>query len=135
MQVNLLLLVLSMHLSMKHFHFVLLANNLGDSQIIFSWYVVTRIFKGRVSGTDFLAWNWGFGNKFLLRFMCQELKFNKKQQKWAWKYKKIWVGTLKLKKGLKWGVSGVEKKLLIKGGLDLRVVHTHITFKCEYLPG
>ena len=38
-------------------------------------------FESMVSGTDFLAWNWSFANKFLLKFMSQELKFSQNQWK------------------------------------------------------
>ena len=73
--------------------------------------IYVQVFRSKVSGTDFVAWNWGLRNKFLLKFGSQELNLAKIRENWAWKckFRKNISGVYGGKKGLKWWVSRANK--------------------------
>ena len=92
----------------------------GGTQKFLGRYVTPRFSKAGSPELIFSAWNWGLWNKFLLKCVSQELKFNQNQWKLDFKkqtFPKIEVRSLELQKSLKWWVSGA-KKLPEKGGLE-----------------
>ena len=122
-------------------YFILVVNQCLDDQqnhrwnpayasvIVYPWYTpgggarknfwvqvcAAQVFKSRISRTDFWLGTGGLGNKFLLQFVSQELKFSQNSKNWAWKnakfFTKIEMVSLDLENGLKWWVSRAKNGL------------------------